>query len=75
MIHIHQINLQPAVGGGEDDFIHVFAHIMQGRTVEQRADLSRRIVGELAAMFPDVHWIATNIAEFEKATYVNRSML
>lgn len=64
-----------AVGGGRDDFIHVFAHIMQGRTVAQRADLSRRIVGELAAMFPDVRWIAANIAEFEKATYVNRGML
>jgi 5-carboxymethyl-2-hydroxymuconate isomerase len=64
-----------AVGGGRDDFIHVFAHIMQGRTVGQRADLSRRIVDELAGMFPGVRWIAANIAEFEKATYVNRGML
>lgn len=64
-----------AAGGGRDDFIHVFSHIMQGRTVEQRADLSRRIVAELAAMFPGVGRIAANIAEFEKATYVNRSML
>lgn len=64
-----------AVGGGTGDFIHVFAHIMQGRTVEQRADLSKRIVSELADMFPTVQRIATNVAEFEKATYLNRDML
>ncbi|HEY5805383.1 MAG TPA: 5-carboxymethyl-2-hydroxymuconate Delta-isomerase [Lysobacter sp.] len=64
-----------AVGGGADDFIHVFSHIMQGRTVEQRADLSKRIVSELAGMFPTVQKIAANVAEFEKATYLNRAML
>ncbi|MEL1264210.1 5-carboxymethyl-2-hydroxymuconate Delta-isomerase [Pseudoxanthomonas putridarboris] len=63
------------VGGGKEDFIHVFSYIMQGRTIEQRADLSRRIVGELADMFPAIHRIATNVAEFEKATYLNREML
>lgn len=64
-----------AAGGGKEDFIHVFSHIMQGRTVEQRADLSKRIVSELAGMFPAVHRIAANVAEFEKATYFNREML
>ena len=64
-----------AVGGGREDFIHVFSHIMQGRSIEQRADLSRRIVGALVDMFPSVQRIATNIAEFEKATYFNRDML
>jgi 5-carboxymethyl-2-hydroxymuconate isomerase len=63
-----------AVGGGKDDFIHVFSHIMEGRTVEQRADLSRRIVSELADMFPGVGRIAANVAEFEKATYCNLDM-
>ena len=64
-----------AVGGGKKNFIRVFSYIMQGRTVEQRADLSKRIVSEPADMFPTVHRIATNIAEFEKATYLNRDML
>ena len=64
-----------AVGGGREDFIHVFSHIMQGRTVEQRANLSRRIVSELADLFPTVHRIAMNVAEFDKATYLNRDML
>jgi 5-carboxymethyl-2-hydroxymuconate isomerase len=64
-----------AVGGGKEDFIHVFSYIMQGRTIEQRADLSKRIVSELADLFPTVRRIATNVAEFEKATYLNREML
>lgn len=64
-----------AVGGEHEDFIHVFAWIMQGRTVEQRAALSKAIVGALAAMFQDLPRIAANIAEFERATYFNRAML
>lgn len=64
-----------AVGGRRDDFIHVFCWIMQGRSVEQRAALSKAIVSELAGMFPALPRIAANIAEFEKATYFNRAMM
>ena len=64
----------PATGGGREDFIHVFAWILQGRCVEQRAALSKAIVGELAGMFPRLPRIAANIAEFERATYFNRAM-
>ena len=64
-----------AVGGGREEFIHSFAWIMQGRSVEQRAALSKAIVGALAEMFPDLPRIAANIAEFEKATYFNRAMM
>ncbi len=64
-----------AVGGGRDDFIHTFAWIMQGRSVEQRAALSMAIVSELAEMFPQLPRIAANIDEFERATYFNRAML
>lgn len=64
-----------AVGGGREDFIHTFAWIMQGRSVEQRAALSKAIVTELAEMFPLLPRIAVNIAEFEKATYFNRAMM
>lgn len=64
-----------AAGGAQEDFIHVFSHIMQGRSIEQRAGLARTIVGELAAMFPTLDRIATNIAEFERETYFNRAMM
>lgn len=64
-----------AVGGGQDDFIHTFAWIMQGRSVEQRAALSKAIVSELADLFPGLARIAANVDEFERATYFNRAML
>jgi 5-carboxymethyl-2-hydroxymuconate isomerase len=64
-----------SVGGRGEDFIHTFAWIMEGRTVEQRAALSKAIVTELAAMFPQLPRIAANVAEFEKATYFNRAMM
>ena len=64
-----------SVGNKRADFIHVFASIMEGRSIEQRADLSRLIVGELVSMFPGVANIAMNIAEFDRATYCNRALL
>ena len=63
------------VGGKRESFIHVFASVMQGRTVEQRAALSRSVVEKLTEMFPEVPNIAMNVSEFEKATYCNRTML
>jgi 5-carboxymethyl-2-hydroxymuconate isomerase len=63
------------VGNKREDFIHVFAHIMQGRTTEQKANLSRAIVSKLVTLFPEISNIAMNISDFEKATYCNRTML
>lgn len=71
-VHPFAIN---SVGGGREDFIHTFAWIMEGRTVEQRAALSKAIVTELTGMFPLLPRIAVNVAEFEKATYFNRAMM
>ncbi|NMM50845.1 5-carboxymethyl-2-hydroxymuconate Delta-isomerase [Marinigracilibium pacificum] len=62
-------------GNTQDDFIHIFANIMEGRTVEQKRNLSEKIVKELKLMFPDVPVISINIRDFEKATYCNKSMV
>ncbi|WP_105190114.1 5-carboxymethyl-2-hydroxymuconate Delta-isomerase [Pseudoalteromonas sp. T1lg48] len=64
-----------SVGNKREDFIHVFAHIMQGRSKEQKAHLSQQVVAKLVALFPEVPNIAMNISDFEKATYCNRAML
>ncbi|AUC82824.1 5-carboxymethyl-2-hydroxymuconate Delta-isomerase [Lacinutrix sp. Bg11-31] len=63
------------VGGKKETFIHVFANIMEGRTIEQKAKLSKSMVTELKTMFPDIPFIAINIRDFEKATYCNKSMV
>ena len=63
------------VGNMERDFIHIFAHIMAGRTTEQKAILSRAMVAELMALFPKVDNIAMNVSDFDKQSYCNRDML
>ncbi len=64
-----------STGDKKVGFIHVFANIMEGRTVEQKANLSKTIVQDLALMFPLVPNIGTNVIEFERATYFNKNML
>ncbi|MCF6339302.1 MAG: 5-carboxymethyl-2-hydroxymuconate Delta-isomerase [Sulfurimonas sp.] len=62
-------------GDNKENFIHVFANIMEGRTMEQKSNLSRTIVQDLASLFPNVPHIGTNVIEFEKASYFNKNML
>lgn len=62
-------------GEGEDDFVHVFANIMEGRTTDQKKDLSARVVAKLKALLPDVPIISMNVRDFEKATYTNKTMV
>jgi len=63
------------IGNTKNDFIHIFANIMEGRTSDQKAHLSKAIVTELKLMFPNVAIISMNIRDFEKATYCNRAMV
>ena len=61
--------------GGNSDFIHVFGNIMEGRTADQKADLSKKIVSKLNQSFPEVPIISINIRDFEKSLYINKTML
>ena len=62
-------------GNTLEDFIHIFANIMEGRTVSLKKNLSERIITELKSMFSDVPIISINLRDFEKATYCNKSMV
>lgn len=63
------------VGNTDNDFIHIFGNIMEGRTDAQKMNLSERIISELKLMFPEVPIISINIRDFEKASYCNKSMV
>jgi 5-carboxymethyl-2-hydroxymuconate isomerase len=63
------------VGNMKSDFIHVFAYIMEGRTTDQKAGLSKNIVARLKSMYPDVPVISINVMDFEKSTYSNRNLV
>ena len=64
-----------STGNKIEDFIHVFANIMEGRNDEQKSGLSKKIVQRLTTMFPTVPNIGANVIEFEIANYCNRNML
>jgi len=64
-----------STGDKKENFIHVFSNIMEGRSIEQKANLSKTIVKDLASMCPSVPNIGTNVIEFQKANYFNKNML
>ena len=63
------------VGNTQDDFIHIFGNVMEGRTTAQKSKLSKEIIKNLKIMFPDVLMLSMNIRDFEKATYCNGKMI
>ena len=64
-----------SVGGQREAFIHLSATIMPGRTIEQRAQLSRSVVENLTKIFIDVKHITMSINEFDKSVFFNAKML
>ena len=63
------------LGNNQKEFIHIFGNIMEGRTVEQKANLSTQMIKRLNEMFPDISILSMNIREFEMATYCNKSLI
>ena len=63
------------LGTGKKDFIHIFGNIMEGRSAEQKANLSKKIIERLNEMFPDISILSINIREFEKAAYSNKALI
>ena len=63
------------LGKNKKDFIHIFGNIMEGRSIEQKANLSRKIIERLNEMFPGISILSINIREFEEATYSNKALI
>jgi 5-carboxymethyl-2-hydroxymuconate isomerase len=63
------------LGADKKDFIHIFANMMEGRSTEQKANLSKKIIERLNEIFPEISILSINIREFEKATYSNKALV
>ncbi|MBB1267822.1 5-carboxymethyl-2-hydroxymuconate Delta-isomerase [Shewanella sp. SR44-3] len=63
------------VGNKKQPFIHVFAHIMEGRTDDEKNTLSTSMVKRLSIMFPDVESISMSIVDLHKVGYVNLAIM
>lgn len=64
-----------SVGNIKEDFIHVFAHILEGRTAEQKLALSKTVIKQLAEIFPQVATIGIDIKDLEKGTGFSKNKL
>lgn len=67
-----QIRVNPfddyRIGNKKQEFIHFFASILEGRTSEQKLNLSTVVVRKLTEMFPQVPIIGIDIKDLEKGT-------
>ena len=74
-----KVRIQPfqfyQLGNDKKDFLHVFGYIMEGRTTEQKANLSKKIIETLNEILPDISVLSMNVSEFELATYSNKSLI
>lgn len=74
-----KVRLQPyqyyRLGAGKSNFLHVFGYIMEGRSTEQKANLSRLINIRLTELLPDISFLSVNISEFEASTYSNKALI
>ena len=57
------------VGTDDSRFIHITAHILSGRSVEQKAQLSAHILSQLQALALTAVVITVQICDIERDTY------
>lgn len=74
-----KVRLQPyqyyRLGIHKKNFLHVFGYIMEGRTTEQKAYLSKQISTRLSELLADISFLSVNISDFEAATYSNKALI
>lgn len=63
------------LGETKNDFLHIFGNIMEGRSKEQKANLSTKIIERLNQLLPDLSILSMNVRDFEMATYNNKSLI
>lgn len=61
--------------GSKDNFIYICASILEGRSTDQKKELSTKVVTLLKGMFPELSKISMTFREFDRATFTNNSMI
>ncbi len=63
------------LGNEKSSFLNIFAYIMERRTTEQKANLSKIIIERLNLLLPELSILSMNITDFELATYCNKTII
>ncbi|GHB27816.1 5-carboxymethyl-2-hydroxymuconate isomerase [Pseudovibrio japonicus] len=59
-------------GGKREDFIHITAYILAGRTTDQKAKLSSSILERMSDLFPQVEFITVDVRDIDREIYAKR---
>ena len=74
-----QVRLNPYkdsfMAGKRNEGMHVFARILEGRTKEQKLDLSKKVITVLAELFPDVENIGMDVLDLDKGVGFSKKRL
>ena len=58
------------VAGEDHDFVHVWGYIREGRTDQQKRELSESIVKTIQDLYPDIFLVSCDIRELDEGSYV-----
>jgi len=56
-------------GNGADSFVHVTAHLLAGRSVERKADISKALLDDFMKMLPFIDTFSVDILEIDGRVY------
>ena len=63
------------MAGKKLETMHVFASILEGRTKEQKRDLSKSVITALAGLYPDVEIIGMDVIDLTKGVGFSKKKL
>ena len=60
------------VGGTTDDFVHIIAYLLSGRSATAKLHLAKSIIARLMPLLPTVNTLSIDIRDIEREGYANR---
>jgi len=60
------------IGGGVQPFAHLMASMLEGRSDEVKLTLSKSLLADLCAFFPEVERLSVEIRDMHDASYKKR---
>jgi len=59
--------------GKQNDFLHISAHILSGRTDEQKSEISNAVLSELQGLALNSVFVSVEIVDIHRASFVDFS--
>jgi len=63
---------QYRTGQTDDNFVHVNVHLLSGRSDEQKADLSEKVLAAIEPLLPQVASVGVEIIDMHRGSYRKR---